>query len=243
MPSDPIDAANRAVLDHLVHEALDLLDADRLDAAAANVAEATALAPHDPAVLAARGQLAWARGEPHEARDLFRRAVDRDPSQTDAHYALARLAEDAGDHATQVRHDLKVLALDTAAHRRGGVGNRAQVALIEQIAEHVLQTLPEPFASRLAAVPVVLEPRPSVGLVQDGFDPRAFGLFEGPEDFGQRSHAVTDRPSRIVVFFANLLEAFADEAELRTQVEVTLLHEIGHFFGLDEDRVAALGLG
>lgn len=242
MPTDPLDAASQAVLDHLVDEALDLLDVGLLDAAEADLLEAAALAPHHAAVLAAQGQLAWARNQSDQAWSLLCRAVERDPSLADAHYALARLAEHAGDHAAQVHHDLQVLALDTAAHRRAGVGGRQQVAIVERAAEQVLRSLPEPFASRLAAVPVVLEPRPSIGLVEEGFDPRAFGLFEGPEDFGHQSHAVTDRPSRIVVFFANLLDAFADEAELRAQVEVTLLHEIGHFFGLDEDDVAALGL-
>ncbi|MCA9711264.1 MAG: metallopeptidase family protein, partial [Myxococcales bacterium] len=111
-----------------------------------------------------------------------------------------------------------------------------------RVAARLLEGLPEPFASRLADVPVVLEPRPGAALVADGFDPRAFGLFEGPEDFGRRSHAVTDRPSRIVLFWANLLDAFGDETQLHAEVEVTLLHEIGHFFGLDEDGVDALGL-
>jgi predicted Zn-dependent protease with MMP-like domain len=43
------------------------------------------------------------------------------------------------------------------------------------------------------------------------------------------------------LFAANLLAAFPPE-EIDEQVTVTVLHEIGHFFGLDEDEVAALGL-
>jgi predicted Zn-dependent protease with MMP-like domain len=98
-------------------------------------------------------------------------------------------------------------------------------------------------------VPVALEPRPNQGLVADGFDPRALGLFEGIDDQGQRS--VGDmmgergdllRPTRIVLFYANLLATCASGEELAKEVVVTVLHEIGHFFGLDEDGVAALGL-
>jgi len=240
---DPIDAADRAVLDHLVREALELLDADRLDAAAKNLAEARSIAPGDASVLAALGELAWARGELELAREQLGAAVAADPEHADAHYALARLHHDAGEHALAVQHDLQVLRLDAAAHRRAGFGSRRDLAMIEQAAARTLEELPEPFASRLQEVPVVLEPRPSQALVEEGFDPRALGVFEGPDDFGRRTSVVAERPSRIVVFFANLLDAFPNDEELCEQVEITVLHEIGHFFGLDEDQVDALGLG
>lgn len=230
------------MLDHLVKEALELLDADRPDAAAKNLVEAQAIAAEDASVLAALGELAWARGDLRAARDHLRAAVTADPGLADAHYALARLYEDAGEHAQAVHHDLQVLRLDAATHRRAGLGSRRHLAMIEEVATRTLEELPEPFASRLRDVPVVLEPRPSRDLVEEGFDPRALGLFEGPDDLGRRTLVVAERPSRIVVFFANLLYTFPDDEELCEQVEVTLLHEIGHFFGLDEDGVDALGL-
>lgn len=231
------------MLDHLVKEALALLDADRLDAAAKNLAEARVIAAEDAAVLAALGELAWVRGEPEAALAHLRAAVSADPELADAHYALARLYGDAGEHAPAVHHDLQVLRLDAAAHRRAGLGSRRHLRMIEEVAVRTLEALPEPFATRMRDVPVVLEPRPARDLVEEGFDPRALGLFEGPDDFGRRTHVVAERPSRIVVFFANLLDAFPDDEEMCEQVEVTLLHEIGHFFGLDEDEVDALGLG
>jgi predicted Zn-dependent protease with MMP-like domain len=246
MPSsrrDSVDAADRAVLDHLVREALELLDAERLDAAAKNLVEARSIAPNDASVLAALGELAWARGELDAALEHLRAAVAADPELADAHYAIARLHHDAGELALAVPHDVQVLRLDAAAHRRAGLGGRRHLAMIEEAAVRTLEELPEPFASRLRDVPIVLEPRPSQAIVEEGFDPRALGLFEGPDDFGRHSLAVAERPSRIVLFFANLLDAFADDDELLEQVEVTLLHEIGHFFGLDEDQVDALGLG
>jgi predicted Zn-dependent protease with MMP-like domain len=242
-PVGPLDAADRAVLEHLVREGLELLDAGREDAAYRNLREAQQLAPHEPSVLAALGELCMAREQWSAAREHLQAAVAADPELADAHYALARLHQDAEEHALQVRHDLEVLRLDAAAHRRAGLGSRRDLALIEAIAGQTLEDLPEPFASRLRDVPVVLEPRPSRALVEEGFDPRALGLFEGPDDFGRQTLVVAERPSRIVVFFANLLDAFPRAEDLREQVEVTLLHEIGHFFGLDEDEVDALGLG
>lgn len=237
-----LDAADRAVVDHLVREGLELLDAGRPEAAARNLGEARALAPRDPSLLAALGELALAQGELAQALELLRAAVAGNPELADAHHGLARLYEDAGEHAAQVRHDLEVLRLDTAAHRRAGLGSRRDLAIIEEAAVHTLDTLPEPFASRLRHVPVVLEPRPSRALVEEGFDPRALGLFEGPDDFGRQALEPSAQPSRIVVFFANLRDAYPRDDDLLEQVEVTLLHEIGHFFGLDEDEVDALGL-
>lgn len=243
MASSPLDPADRAVLDHLVREGLELLDADRLEAAAANLEEARQLAPDEPTVLAALGELAVARGRPALARARLEAAVVADPTLADARYALARLLEDAGEHAAQAEHDRAVLRLDAAAHRRAGIGGREDLAFIERVVAEVLDQVPEPFASRLHEVPIVLEPRPHEEIVSEGFDPRAFGLFEGPDDLGRRSIATVDpRPTRIVVFFANLLDAFAREDELREQIEITLLHELGHYFGLDEDQVDALGL-
>lgn len=241
------------MVDHLVREALERLDDGRDEAAARNLAEARQIAPDEATVLAALGMLCWERGELDHARAHLQAAVkafgaagdgqERRPSLADAHHALARLHQDAGEHQLQVRHDLEVLRLDTVAHRRAGVGSRRDLAVVGEAAEQALDRVPEPFAARLCDVPVVLEPRPSRALVEEGFDPRALGLFEGPDDFGRQSFAVTCRPTRIVVFFANLLGAFPNDDDLRAQVEITLLHEIGHFFGLDEDEVDALGLG
>lgn len=231
------------MVDLLVEEALALLDDEDDAGAARHLDEARAVAPHDPAVLAALGQLCWARGQEAQAIAHLRAALAGDPQHADAHYDLGLLLHDTGDHGQAVQHHLEVLRLDAAAHRRAGLGSRSDLAMIEKVAARTLEGLPEPFASRLRDVPVVLEPRPGRDLVQEGFDPRALGLFEGPDDFGRRALEVTARPSRIVVFFANLLDAYPRDEDVRTQVEVTLLHEIGHFFGLDEEQVDALGLG
>ena len=49
-------------------------------------------------------------------------------------------------------------------------------------------------------------------------------------------------PTRIVLFWTNLLDVADDDDSLAEEVETTVLHEIAHYFGLDEEQVAALGL-
>ena len=48
-------------------------------------------------------------------------------------------------------------------------------------------------------------------------------------------------PDRISIFRLPLEEDFDDGAELEEEIRITVLHELGHYFGLDEDRLSELG--
>lgn len=242
MPVRSIPAADAEALRALVEEALTWLDADDLARARACVTEARSIDPDAAGVQWLEGELAWRDLELLAARDHLRAAVEADPRHADARWALARVYEELGERAEMIEHDLVVLRLDAAADRRDGRGTQDDLDLIERAAEDIVAGVPEELAERLANVPIVLEPRPSAGIVAEGFDPRALGLFEGADDRGQRSHDLDVRPTRIVLFYANLLATCPDDDTLREQIEITILHEVGHFFGLDEDDVDALGL-
>ena len=242
------DPALQRALEGLVDEAFDHLDSARLEQAQRCLDEARRPVPRRTAPPLRPGPAAGPTAPIHcrpgpEAKAELQAALKAAPDDVEAHYALARLHEDDGERPEMIEHDLAVLRLDAAAARRTGLGGPADLQMIEDTAEAVLERIPEPFASRIAEIPIVLEARPTAGLVRDGFDPRALGLFEGPEHGMQHaSDIVPERPSRIVLFYANLLAECPDDAELAEQVEITLLHEIGHYFGLDEDGVAVLGL-
>jgi len=165
----------------------------------------------------------------------LRRVLELDPDFADAHHTLGLALEELGDEAGMVHHFLRTRALDAKLDKERGVGSREDVDRIERTARETLDGLPEPFASKLKNVPVLLENRPQRALVEQGFDPRAFGLFEGPVN-GEDAPA----PTRIVLFTSNLLANFSGE-DLEVQVEITVLHEVGHYFGLDEDDMERLG--
>ncbi|MEM6995902.1 MAG: metallopeptidase family protein [Myxococcota bacterium] len=243
-----LDAASRQVLEALLDEARGHLDAGAVEPAGRVLAEAVAMAGADPAVRAVQGHVALAAGDDAGARAHFEAAIERPDALTaeqaaDAHYALGCVHERAGHFSATVSAFLTVRRLDAAIDRQQGVGNPADLEFIDATAQEVLGRLPDDLAARLAHVPIALEPRPGAGVVAEGFDPRALGMFEGAEE-GQAgaSEVWVRRPTRIVLFTSNLLADAASDAELAEQIEVTLLHEIGHFFGLDEDGVAALGL-
>jgi predicted Zn-dependent protease with MMP-like domain len=178
-------------------------------------------------------------GDPKRALGILERACELDPDDADVRHALALCHEDLDDFDAMKREFLQVRLLDAASDRSQRIGTPRQLRFIEEIALDVLARLPEPFKGRLAAIPVVLEPRPSLHLVHDGFDPRAFGLFEGNNVLDD---GVAEQPARIVVFTHNLLAEYVEEDALAEQIEITLLHEIGHYFGLEEDDMDRLDL-
>ena len=76
-----------------------------------------------------------------------------------------------------------------------------------------------------------------------GVDPRSLGLFSGTA-FPDVSH-LGGQPglTQILIFRRNLERIVASDDELREEVRTTLLHETGHFFGMDEGELGEVGLG
>lgn len=193
-----------------------------------------------PEVMYERAVLAWEQLGPEDAAPLLDELLRADPDHADGHYARAHLCEQADDAEGMVHHFLTVLRLDRVLADELELGTREDLDFIEGVAEAVLATVPLEFRERLHNVPIVLEAQPHAELVREGFDPRALGLFEGLEL--SRANDPSVAPTRIVLFYANLLADFPDREILAEEIEITILHEIGHFFGLDEDDVERLGL-
>jgi len=103
--------------------------------------------------------------------------------------------------------------------------------------EHVraaLDSLPPELAGALENVAVVVED-------EHPDDPDLFGLYEGVP-LPERSSGDSGRlPDRIAVYRLPLEETFADPAELEREIRITVLHELAHYFGIDEDRLVELG--
>ena len=112
----------------------------------------------------------------------------------------------------------------------------------EEVAS-VLATLPLEVRDRLAELPITFESKPNAAMAASGIDVgRTLGLFTGVPY--SRAIEVSQRlPPQIVLFLENIYGYVrGDESEYRTQVRRTLLHEIGHYLGLDEDEVGVRGL-
>jgi len=102
--------------------------------------------------------------------------------------------------------------------------------------EHVraaLDALPPGIAAALDNVAVVVED-------EHLDDPDLYGLYEGTP-LPERGDMAGALPDRITIFRIPLEEDFEDGAELEEEIRITVLHELGHYFGLDEDRLSELG--
>jgi predicted Zn-dependent protease with MMP-like domain len=102
--------------------------------------------------------------------------------------------------------------------------------------EHVraaLDSLPPHIAAALQNVAVVVED-------ENPEDPDLFGLYHGVP-LTERGVEAPLEPDTISIYYLPLSEDFPDPQELREEIRITVLHELGHYFGMDEDRLDELG--
>jgi predicted Zn-dependent protease with MMP-like domain len=113
-----------------------------------------------------------------------------------------------------------------------------------RVVTEVVNQLPEEFASRLANVEVVVEDEPSRAQLRSvGLDPRVdtlFGLYEGVP-LEERAGELPVLPDKISIFYRPLVEACESEAEIREEIRTTILHEVAHFFGIDDEDLESWG--
>ncbi len=103
----------------------------------------------------------------------------------------------------------------------------------EDHVRNALDTLPRDLARRIENVAVVVRD-------EQADDPDLFGLYEGTP-LPERGDRAGSLPDRITIYRRPLEESFADPAELEEEIRITVLHELAHYFGIDEDRLAELG--
>ncbi len=154
----------------------------------------------------------------------------------DAVYGLGLVAEQRGQKEEVEKCFAEVLRLDGKEPKPSWTLSEERM---QKLVERVLGELPERASELLSSVPVVVESRPTRAQVQEGLDPRALGLFAGPSEDLEGN---TPRLQQITLYTRNLERASASVEDLQEEVRVTLLHETGHFFGLDESALAELGL-
>jgi predicted Zn-dependent protease with MMP-like domain len=107
------------------------------------------------------------------------------------------------------------------------------VTTFEDQVRAALDSLPAHLATALRNVAVVVED-------ENREDPDLFGLYHGVPltERGDMSGAL---PDTISIYRVPLEESFPDPNDLREEIRITVLHELGHYFGLDEERIAELG--
>jgi predicted Zn-dependent protease with MMP-like domain len=97
----------------------------------------------------------------------------------------------------------------------------------------VLRSLPAELREAIRNVEITVED-------EHPDDPDLFGLYEGIP-LPERGDWAGSLPDRIRIFRRPLIESFSNPAELEAEIRITVLHEVAHYFGIDEDRLDDLG--
>jgi predicted Zn-dependent protease with MMP-like domain len=106
-------------------------------------------------------------------------------------------------------------------------------AEFEALVAEALDGIPEEFARYLENVSVLVEDEP-----EDDED--LYGLYDGVP-LSERTHDFAAPPDRIIIYRGPLVRDFRSRKAIRRQIRLTIVHEIAHFFGLDERRIRRLG--
>ena len=110
------------------------------------------------------------------------------------------------------------------------IGEEDFYALVEE----ALATLPEELLDDLENVAIVVEDEP-----EDGSE--TLGVYEGTALTERDSSWFGMLPDRVVLFRGLLSRMCEDEDDLFEEIAITLIHEIGHYHGIDEERLHELG--
>jgi len=105
----------------------------------------------------------------------------------------------------------------------------------EAIVVDELDQLPDDMVDGLENVVFVVEDRPEDGSLD------LLGLYDGYALTERDRYGMGEMPDRIILYREPLLAITADEQELREEIHITLVHEIAHFYGIDDDRLHDLG--
>jgi predicted Zn-dependent protease with MMP-like domain len=104
-----------------------------------------------------------------------------------------------------------------------------------RLVEDALERLPARFRGKIENVAIVVEDLPA-GPEPPGED-LLMGIFEGVPATERSVWESSAGPARIVLYQKNIEAVCDTDAEIREEVRLTLLHELGHYFGMDEDQL------
>ncbi|MGE5595612.1 MAG: metallopeptidase family protein [Hyphomicrobiales bacterium] len=119
-------------------------------------------------------------------------------------------------------------------------------AHFRRLVREAVAQLPEELLSRVHNVDIVIESRPTArDRKLAGIGPRQLllGLYHGIPLTQRGENYNLVAPDKISIYQDEIEQLCETDDEIREQVRITVLHEIGHYFGIDDDRLHELGMG
>jgi predicted Zn-dependent protease with MMP-like domain len=201
---------------------------------------ALVLEPRDIEARCERGVALFELGRWEQARQALEQLLADEPQTPLAHHTLGLLAERRGEEAQASAHFARARELEPELYPE-------PIALSEADFDGALaqawQRLPPYARAALENATVAVEPLPSDEELDGHLSPTMLGVFQGvPLDERSATSAADHQTARIVLFQKNLERFASSREELLEEIEITLLHEVGHLLGFDEGELKDRGL-
>jgi predicted Zn-dependent protease with MMP-like domain len=199
----------------------------------------------DPDDVEARGALGvchFFRLEVVTAEKELRRALLSERDWAEAHYWLGRVLEFRGRYPEAQLEFQRAAQLDPDQYK---VPVRLSDDELDGLLHEAMDALPPSIRKALDEVAILVDEYPTEEMLQDGdppFPPDLLGLSVGPNVADRMSPSIAPAASTIHLFRRNIEHYGGERADVVDELRVTLLHEIGHALGMDEDDLRALEL-
>ena len=116
----------------------------------------------------------------------------------------------------------------------------------ERLVDRALESLPPEFQQLIDNVAIFIQDRPSRSLLREmglESDDTMLGLYEGIPQTERTTTYDLVPPDRITLFQRPIEECCSTDAEVAEQIRRTILHEVGHHFGIDDGRLDEIEAG
>jgi len=230
-------AADLAVL-----EAQALNDLGRSDEALVRIDVALRLAPGRGDAMHEKGVALFDLSRFPEAKAILLRALAIQPDDAYSHQIMGLALEQLGDLEGGDKELARAVELAPVELSLPVV---ISVAEFQQEIDAIVASLPVDRRTRVRAIKIEIVDLPDpvdLAAVKPPFPPTILGLYRGPVGKGPHVVQSRDETPSIVLYRKNLARAVKTRAELSEQIRDTLLHEIGHLEGLDEDDLRRRGM-
>lgn len=188
------------------------------------------------------GQTVFSLGRPQEALELFAELDVPEPSdKAEIEWWRGLCHDHLGDTDAADRCFAEAHRLD------GRIPKPVSISPddAERLVAEVVAKLPKKLQATFEELPVVVQDLPSLDLISSSYGAvqhDTLGLYTGVNLLEQGAWDFGTLPPTIFIYRRNLERLVQSEEDLRREIEVTLLHELGHHLGYEEDDLDQLGL-
>jgi predicted Zn-dependent protease with MMP-like domain len=216
-----------------------------LDEPAAALPELERAVDGDPEWADAVSALAWAHFRLcrfEDSAEVAKQALALDEDLAETHQLLGLLAERRGNEDAALVSFARARSLDDQRYPEPFEMDEEEFLEIAQI---TVAELDEKTRDALETTSFFVQPFPATDLLLDAeepLDPQLLGLFAGRSLLESSVEDSGVMPNAMYLFQNNLQRTSTTRDELEEEIRITVLHEIGHHFGWDEEQLAERGL-